>query len=424
MQRNIVVNLGNLILSLSDAMDLANPSLTQHQQRTAFIVWEMGKVARLHDNRLERNFIAALLHDIGALSVEEKISLRNFEIENTESHCIRGELLLDRVPWLKDASQIVRFHHREWKDWRESIETPLVFDTQLLFIADYIERLINRDQYILHQHEDILSKIKSLSGSSFHPQIVDLLFEVSYREEFWLDLVSPRLYSLLLNEGPFRKIEIDLPNIMVVAELFRNIIDFRSRFTSTHSSGVAAAASMLSRIFGLTETEIKLMEVAGNLHDIGKLAIPNSILNKPAKLSKEEIAIMKSHTYYTYLVINTIGGLKQIAEWAAYHHERLDGSGYPFHCKADELNTGARILGVADIFTALAEDRPYRKGMPKDGIIKIIKQFADNNLLDARIVNMLLENFDGVFSYVTERQVIVREFYENQFAFLDVKEAV
>jgi HD-GYP domain-containing protein (c-di-GMP phosphodiesterase class II) len=424
MQRNIVVNLGNLILSLSDAMDLANPSLTQHQQRTAFIVWEMGKVARLHDDRLEKNFIAALLHDIGALSVEEKISLRNFKIENIENHCIRGELLLDRVPWLREAAQTVRFHHREWKDWRESIETPLVFDAQLLFIADYLERLIDRDQYILHQHEDILSRIKSLSGSSFHPEIVDLLFGVSYREEFWLDLVSPRLYSLLLNEGPFRKVEIDLPNIMVVAELFRNIIDFRSRFTSTHSSGVAAAASMLSKIFGLTETEIKLMEVAGNLHDIGKLAIPNSILDKPAKLSKEEIAIMKSHTYYTYSVINTIGGLKQIAEWAAYHHERLDGSGYPFHCKADELNTGARILGVADIFTALAEDRPYRKGMPKDGIVKIIKQFADNNLLDARIVNMLLENFDEVFSHVTERQTIVREFYENQFAFLDVKEAV
>jgi len=418
MQRNIVVNLGNLILSLSDAMDLANPSLTQHQQRTAFIVWEMGKVAKLHDNRLERNFIAALLHDIGALSVEEKISLRNFESENIENHCIRGELLLERVPWLRDAAQIVRFHHREWKDWRESIEIPPVFDAQLVFIADYLERLINRDQYILHQHEDILSKIRSLSGSSFHPQIVDLLFEVSYREEFWLDLVSPRLYSLLLNEGPFRKIEIDLPNIMVVAELFRNIIDFRSRFTATHSSGVAAASSMLSRIFGLTDTEIKLMEVAGNLHDIGKLAIPNSILDKPAKLSKEEIAIMKSHTYYTYSVINTIGGLRQIAEWSAYHHERLDGSGYPFHCMADELNTGARILAIADIFTALAEDRPYRKGMSKDGIVRIIKQFADNNLLDARIVNLLLENFDEVFSYVTERQAITREFYENQFAFL------
>lgn len=339
MQRNITVSLGNLVLSLSDAMDLASPLLIQHQQRTAFVVWEMGKAAKLSNERLEKIFIAALLHDIGAFSLEEKISLRNYEVENPEEHCIRGELLLNTIPWLKDSAKIIRFHHKEWQSWEESIENPLVLESQLLFLADYLERAIKREHYILHQHEDIISKIKSLSGSSIHPQVVDLFITVSHSEEFWLDLVSPRLYSLLLNEGPFRKIEIDYSDISIIAELFRNIIDFRSRFTSTHSSGVAASASMLARIFGLTDVEIGLMEVAGNLHDIGKLAIPNSILDKPGKLTKEEMSVMKSHTYYTYFVINSIGGLKQIAEWAAYHHERLDGSGYPFHCVAAELSS-------------------------------------------------------------------------------------
>ena len=178
---------------------------------------------------------------------------------------------------------------------------------------------------------------------------------------------------------------------------------------------------MLSRIFGLTEAEIALMEVAGNLHDIGKLAIPNSILEKPGKLTKEEMAVMKSHTYYTYAVINTIGGLQQIAEWAAFHHERFDGSGYPFHCTADELSTGSRILGVADIFTALAEDRPYRKEMSRENIFQIIKQFSDQQLLDSKIVNLLFENHDEISSYVKEKQAMAREFYENQFAFLETK---
>lgn len=319
MQRHIAVNLGNLVLSLSDAMDLASPSLIQHQQRTALVVWEMGKAARLSSERLEKNFIAALLHDIGAFSLEEKISLRNNEVEDVENHCIRGEILLSNIPWLKDSAKIIRFHHKEWQYWEDSIENPFVFETQLLFLADYLERSIKRDQYILHQHEDIISKIKSLSGSSFHPQVVDLFLTVSNREEFWLDMASPRLYSILLKEGPFIKIEIGFSDLSLIAELFRNIIDFRSRFTSTHSSGVAASASMISKIFGLTETEIGLMEVAGNLHDIGKLAIPNSILDKPGKLTKEEMAVMKSHTYYTYFVISTIGGLQQIAEWAAYH---------------------------------------------------------------------------------------------------------
>lgn len=302
MQRNITVNLGNLVLSLSDAMDLASPSLIQHQQRTAFVVWEMGKVARLPNERLEKVFIAALLHDIGAFSLEEKISLRNFEVKNVEEHCIRGELLLNNIPWLKDSARIIRVHHKEWQSWEESIENPLVLESQFLFLADYLERQIRRDVYILHQHEDIISKIKSLSGSSLHPQVVDLFLTVSHSEEFWLDLVSPRLYYLLLNEGPFKKIEIDFSDISIIAELFRNIIDFRSRFTSTHSSGVAASASMLARIFGLTDAEVGLMEVTGNLHDIGKLAIPNSILDKPGKLTKEEMSVMKSHTYYTYFV--------------------------------------------------------------------------------------------------------------------------
>ncbi|MCX5816095.1 MAG: HD domain-containing protein [Proteobacteria bacterium] len=418
MQRNITVNLGNLVLSLSDAMDLASPLLIQHQQRTALVVWKMGKAANLSNERLEKLFIAALLHDIGAFSLEEKISLRNCEVENPEEHCIRGELLLNNIPWLKDSARIIRFHHKEWQHWGESIENPVVLESQLLFLADYLERAINREHYILHQHEDIISKIESLSGSSLHPQVVDLFLSISHSEEFWLDLVSPRLYSILLNEGPFRKIEIDYSDISIIAELFRNIIDFRSRFTSTHSSGVAAAASLLAKIFGLTDVEIGFMEVAGDLHDLGKLAIPNSILNKPGGLTKEEMYVMKSHTYYTYLIINSIGGLKQITEWAAYHHERLDGSGYPFHCMAAELSTGARIMMVADIFTALAEDRPYRKGMSKDDIVRIIKQFSDRSLLDTRIINLLFENYNEIFSYVAEKQAVAREFYEKQFAFI------
>lgn len=421
MQRDISVNLGNLVLSLSDAMDLASSSLAQHQQRTAFIFWEMGKVAPLSDERLEKGFIAALLHDIGALSVEDKISLVKFETRNIEEHCIRGEFLLKKVPWLKDAGQIVRFHHKKWKDWEEPIDAPLVLETQLISLADRIERLIDRDQYILHQHEDIISEIRALSGPSFYPEIVDLFIKASDREEFWLDLVSPRLYSLLLNEGPFSNIEIAISEISVIAGFFRDIIDFRSPFTATHSSGVAAAASMLSKMFGLTEMEIKLMKVAGNFHDLGKLAIPNSILEKSGKLTKEEIAVMKSHTYYTYSVINTIGGLKQIAEWGAYHHERLDGSGYPFHCKGDELSTGSRIMAVADMFTALAEDRPYRKGMPRKEIIKIIKQFSDRQLMDPSIVNILLENYDEIYSYVAEKQAIARESYEKQSELMSKK---
>ncbi len=416
MRRTVSVNLGNMVLSLSDAMDLASPALAQHQQRTAFIVSELGRAAGLSEERQENVFMAALLHDVGAFSVEEKIALRTSRFEDLEDHCVKGELLLETVPWLTEVAAIVRSHHKQWHSWEEPIATPVVFDSQLVFLGDYVERLVNRGRYILHQNDDIISTTEGLRDSSLHPAVLELFLSVSCREEFWLDLTSPRLYSLLLNEGPFRKTEIDLSRISLVAELFRNVIDFRSPYTATHSSGVAAASSLLSRIFGLTELETKLMEVAGNLHDIGKLAIPGSILDKPEPLTAQETAIMKSHTYYTYSIINTIGGIRDIAEWAAYHHERLDGSGYPFHCSADELSTGARILAVADMFTALSEDRPYRKAMSRSEITGILTDFSRRALLDPGVIGLVLENYDEIAGYVREKKAEARHFYDRRFA--------
>ncbi|MBI5417650.1 HD domain-containing protein [Candidatus Poribacteria bacterium] len=414
MDRKGSINFGNVILSLSDALDLASPKLVQHQQRTTYIAYEMGKAANIPQDRLEGIFTASLLHDIGALSLEEKIRLHEFESIDMSLHCVRGEVLFKTISWLEPYAKIVRFHHKPWQDWEEDISGSLVLDTQIVSLADYIERLIKRDKYILHQNEDIISQVSSRANTLFHPQIVNLFKEISSREEFWLDISSARLYSILMNNGPYKKFKADINNIFTISELFRNIIDFRSHFTATHSSGVAAAAVMLSKKFGFSDYDVKMMEIAGNVHDLGKLSIPNTILDKPDKLSKEEFAVIKSHTYYTYFILNTIEGFNQISEWAAYHHEKLDGSGYPFHCKDDILNTGARIMAVADIFTAIAEDRPYRKGMSKNGIINILKQFANRNLLEDKIIEIVLNNFDEIFSFVKEKQLITKEFYEKQ----------
>lgn len=416
MHRNIIVNLGNLVLSLSEAMDLASPLLIQHQQRTAYIVYQMASYSKeISDSTMEQLIMAALLHDIGAFSLEEKINLRNFEIKDIDSHCIRGQILLAPIPWFQEASKIVRLHHKEWHEYGDSIESPLIFCSQLLCLADNVERLIDRNTFILHQNDSIAKKIMADSGKLFHPIITQLFHDVSNNEEFWLNLVSQKLFSILVDKIPQKNIDLLIDDMTTIAELYRNIIDFRSRWTSTHSSGVAASSSMLGRILGLSEQDASLLEVAGNLHDIGKLSIPNSILDKPGKLTSTEMALMKSHTYHTYSIINSIGDLRQIAEWSAYHHEKLDGSGYPFRCSSVELNTGARILMVADIFTALAEDRPYRNGMTMNEIIKIMKELQSTNKLDNKIINLLLDNLDQIVPFVRQQQKIAKDFYEDQF---------
>ena len=415
MKRELAVNLGNLLLSLSEIMDIANPSIKQHQLRTAFIAWELAKIANLPKQALEDIFATALLHDIGAISIEEKAQVHDLITTDLDLHCIRGEILFKQTPWLSPLAKIIRHHHRNWSDWDRPFSDPKVLASQIILLADYIERLIDRQKYILHQRDDIVGQVKQLSDITINRELINIFSELAGKEEFWLDLMSPRLYHTLAHQGPFWNIQIDLDGVSSIADLCVSIIDFKSDFTATHTSGVAACAERMAILFGLTDLEVSMIRIAGKLHDVGKMVIPNSILDKPGKLTPEEYAVMKSHTYYTYYVINSIEGLQPIARWAAYHHEKLDGSGYPFHCKANEIDTGARILTVADIFTATAEDRPYRAGMSKDQIYRVFKHQSDNGLIDPRFVNLLFDNYETVYDYVREKQLLAKAFYDQRF---------
>jgi HD-GYP domain-containing protein (c-di-GMP phosphodiesterase class II) len=231
------------------------------------------------------------------------------------------------------------------------------------------------------------------------------------KEEFWFDLISPRLYSVLFYKGPLIDTEIDFIELENISKLFRDLIDFKSPFTATHSSGVAACAEIMAKLFGLSEIEIVGMKIAGNFHDLGKLVIPNSILEKPTALTRNEFQIMKSHTYHT---INSIHGLNHIAEWAAFHHEKIDGSGYPFHRNRSNLTTGSRIMQISDIYTALAEDRPYRKGLAKEEIYNIMHKMTKEKLLDESIIQLLFDNYTTIDEYVNLKQTQAQEFYQNR----------
>lgn len=421
MLSQISVNFGNILLVFSDALDLASPALSQHQQRTAYISLKLARMAHLSTERLENIFSAAILHDIGALSPDEKISIHDSkvhttEILDTEKHCILGEVLFNQLDWLKNAAPIVRNHHKAWNTYEVPLESPNVLESQIVLLSDILERHIDRKDYILHQVSRITSTISSFAGNLIHPQVVEYFLKASVSEAFWLDLTSPKLGSMLLNEFPGKNLEIDLDGIFALSELVRNIIDFRSHFTACHSSGVAVCASQLARLLSFAETEVTLMEVAGYMHDIGKLSVSNSILNKPGKLTDDEFAIMRQHTYWTYRILSNIEGLEHIAEWAAFHHEKADGTGYPFHITSKDLSLGSRILKVADVFSAIAEDRPYRAGMPKDKVFEVMNGMVSRDHLDKNVVRTLFENYDEVLDIVQKKQIASRKYYQETFA--------
>jgi HD-GYP domain-containing protein (c-di-GMP phosphodiesterase class II) len=102
---------------------------------------------------------------------------------------------------------------------------------------------------------------------------------------------------------------------------------------------------------------------------------------------------MRKHTYYTYVILKKIKGFEQIATWAAYHHEKLNGKGYPFHVKGENFSKLARIVAVADIVTAITEDRPYRLGMSSEKAIEILSRMVENSEIDNGIVGLVKDNF-------------------------------
>jgi putative nucleotidyltransferase with HDIG domain len=174
-----------------------------------------------------------------------------------------------------------------------------------------------------------------------------------------------------------------------ICQAFAEIIDAKSPFTYRHSNGVAAAAIGISRQLGMSEQDTTFMRRAGLVHDLGKLSVSNSILEKPGALNDDEWSIIKKHPYYTFEILRRIPGFEQLSEVAGAHHEKLDGSGYYAHLSADQLNLAMRILTVADIFDALAAKRPYRDAMPLNKVFEIMQKDAPR-ALDAQCLDALM----------------------------------
>lgn len=423
MTETISINFLNLSLSLSETLDFVSPLLTQHQIRTAYIAWRIGEEYGLPESTLEKIVFAALLHDVGALTPDEKIGLHEANYnKNIHLHCIYGEKILEHAKKFQIPAKIIRFHHKEWQSWEEKTPSEIALLSQIVFLADEIERAINRNQYILHQNEDIVEKIAKLSGIFFFPEIVDVFYSLAERENFWFECMSSSLPAILYENAPGKNAKIYQSDFLEISEVIKKLVDFRSHFTAAHSTGVASSATRLARIHGYEKNEIEMIEVAANLHDVGKLAIPNLLLEKKKRLTVEEFATMKVHAYNTITFMRRCGLPEYLVEWAGYHHEKLDGSGYPLHKKGDEISHGARIIAVSDVLTALIEKRPYRKGLPEEAVISILDGLVKAGHLDGDIVQILKTHYDEIVLPTLAEQHAFSKLYEEEVKYIPAHE--
>ena len=155
---------------------------------------------------------------------------------------------------------------------------------------------------------------------------------------------------------------------------------------------------------GLSKRSTEMIRIAGYLHDIGKLSIPTELLEKPGSLTHDERALVKAHIYKSYQILREINGLEEITQIAIAHHERIDGSGYPFGKKGENLSLLQRIMGVADVFTALNENRPYRPNKSKEEIMNYFEAVVKENLFDKEVVACLKLNYETIKNAVDESQ--------------------
>jgi putative nucleotidyltransferase with HDIG domain len=166
-------------------------------------------------------------------------------------------------------------------------------------------------------------------------------------------------------------------------------VEMRDRSTEHHTRRVVALAEKLARLLRVPEKDVLHLRRGALLHDIGKLAVPDSILNKPGPLTEEEMAVMRKHPQHAYEVLAHIHFLKGALDIPYCHHERWDGSGYPRQLKGEEIPLAARLFSIIDVWDALSSDRPYRKQLPHSEVVRYLRE-KSGHLFDPRLVDVFL----------------------------------
>lgn len=423
--RNLHVTLWDLVSPLAKTFDLMSPAIGEHSLRVAYIALRLAEEMDLGADARREICLAGALHDIGAFSLGERLDLLAFEETRPMQHAEAGYLLLRDFEPFREVAAMVRFHHLAWDHGAGEAHggRPVPRGSHLLHLADRVAVLVTPNSAVLGQVSEICATVSGRRGEVFVPEMVDAFLKLAERDYVWLEIVSGGVAAVLNRSLAGALAEIDLESLLAFSRLICRIIDFKSAFTATHSSGVAATGETLARLVGFSRQECRMFQIAGYLHDLGKLAIPAEILEKPGRLTPEEWQVMRTHVFFTYQILDPIEALSRISAWGALHQERLNGSGYPFHYSADDLPLGSRIMAVADVFTAITEDRPYRRGMAPAEALAVLRRMARQNELDGALVDLLIRNFEYLNRVRAKAQAAAVREYDSFRTALGLKEA-
>ena len=428
----IGVDLPEIISALSFALDLTEGAVPGHALRSCLLGMRIAAQLGLEQEALHDLYYALLLKDIGCSSnaarmcqivggddraVKAGVKLvdwtkphkpnlgtlrllwanvlpdatprervaRIFQIAKTQHsnnremitlRCDRGASIVRKIGLSDATSEAVRSLDEHWDgsgypERLRGASIPIL--ARIAAVAQHLDVFATETTT-----QNAVNVLVDRSGKWFDPELVRTAVWLHRQESLWLDCLSEtpeqltRDAVLALEPGEQRQLGAD--QIDRICEAFSDVVDAKSPFTYRHSIGVANAAHAIATTLGLPAQRIQLIHRAALLHDLGKLRVPNSILDKQHKLTSDEFAVVKQHPLLTRDILMRVSAFQEIAVVAGEHHEKLDGTGYPFRVGASDLSLESRIIAVADVYAALSEDRPYRASLDFDQVTSIISK--------------------------------------------------
>jgi HD-GYP domain-containing protein (c-di-GMP phosphodiesterase class II) len=393
------INLTQLIHMLSDMLDLVGVDDLHHGKRVAYMCVETGRALGLEPTEMANLYQAAMLHDCGVstTSTHEHI-IKELDWSGAQEHCDRGSVLLEAQPLFRHLAPIIKLHHTHWQEIDSSIPVLVATLGNLIYICDRADALMQHTSTKpwLAVRNSVRDTLANFRGSRFSPELLKAFLKVSRPESFWLRMQPQHLNQYMAERelaDPHQFISTG--RLRHVALLAAEIVDTKSHFTACHSLGVSRFSAHLAERAGYETDLCWQIEIAGLLHDIGKMRVPDNILEKPASLSFTERSVMLGHSFESYQILHHVQGFEDIARWGAFHHETLTGDGYPFHLTEADLDTPSRIIAIADIFQALTQQRPYRPAKSPATVISSIEHRAAQHQIDADLVKLVIEDFDA-----------------------------
>lgn len=399
------LDLTDMLYALSYALDKVETELlgidNGHGKRVAYLSLLMGKEAGFSEDEL-RDFIGCcILHDNALTEFLHEELEKNTTIDfnsavfNESRHSVIGEQNISLMPFSTDVKNIILYHHENADGTgamgKNSSQTNL--KSQILHLADICEMKFRFNSMTESEYRELSDYVMSQSGKAFSNDAVKL-FRQSVTFENINHLHENRELQCLKDELKTNVLDYSDKEIHNISMLFAKIVDYKSRFTRAHSMGVASSAEKMAKFYGFSPEKTTRFYFAGAMHDIGKLAVSNDILEKPDKLDADEFDKMKNHASATRYILSQIKEIPDIIEWASNHHEKLNGKGYPKGLTAEDLSFEDRLMACIDIYQALTEKRPYKDGFPHEKAIGIMRDMATRGELDGKIV----EDMDNAIS--------------------------